>query len=415
MAKNEKGDLLSGATGRSPHEAKRSRCLNVLLAGIFFTLLWMPSISSVFQWDTRIRVNENRFAAPFPDLNLLSQPESLKEFATRFEHYFNDHFGLRQRLISWSRTWKQNWFGQTIESHVIVGRQGWLFGTWSSNPLTEHEAVTTPFTPEELRCWQDLFESRRDWLKRRGISYLVVIPPDKQSAYPENLPDGTSPVGANEKLEQFMAYMKSHSDVEILNLLPALQDAKGNYSTYFKTDSHWNEYGAFVACNEIIATLSKQVSRLKPLPLESFDRKTIRGTTGNLAWMLTGRNDLSEPEYLTFTPRASLPKLLRRSPGAGGEGFVNPEANGKALIFGDSFTEGLLPFLAYHFHDVIYLRQYDQHARTSSKDAAVMRAHTWNRELIERERPAVVIDEILNSLLYIEDPAEIKKDDALDR
>ena len=50
----------------------------------------------------------------------------------------------------------------------------------------------------------------------------------------------------------------------------------------------------------------------------------------------------------------------------------------KAIIFRDSFAGSWTWYLGYHFHEVLYIWQYD-----------------WDAALIEREKPVVVIDEIL--------------------
>jgi alginate O-acetyltransferase complex protein AlgJ len=209
------------------------------------------------------------------------------------------------------------------------------------------------------------------------------------------------------KLDQFMDYMRDHSTVEIVDLRAVL--AKQTRRTYHLTDSHWNGYGAFVACNEVIERLSRQVPGLRPIPLTSFDLETGDGPAGNLAWMLTGNLDIAEHEVPSLQPRPPLP-VLRVVSKKGTFGTVeNPTQTGKVIIFGDSFADGLLPFLGYHFNQVSVYRLYNDHADGTSEGLA----HIWNPAVIQQEKPEVVIDEILNSLLYIENPASIQRQDNL--
>ena len=75
---------------------------------------------------------------------------------------------------------------------------------------------------------------------------------------------------------------------------------------------------------------------------------------------------------------------------------LNAKAAGKAIVFRDSFAINWYPFLGQNFGEVLYLWQYD-----------------WNRPLIERERPDVVIDEITERFFNIENPVELEHEDEL--
>jgi hypothetical protein len=216
------------------------------------------------------------------------------------------------------------------------------------------------------------------------------------------------------KLDQFMAYLTSHSTLEILDLRSVLQQAKKVGGTYHMTDSHWNQYGAFIASNEVIQRLSKQMLWLKPPSLKCFYREASEGPAGNLAWMLTGKYNLIERDCPTLRPRAPLPVLsVTREEGSWAT-VRNPERKGKVIIFCDSFADGLLPFLAFHFNEVSLYRLYMGPHSIGLKQSSPAHPHIWKAAIIEQEKPDLVIDEILGSLLYIEDPASIKREDALE-
>src|SRR5471032_1208221 len=84
-----------------------------------------------------------------------------------------------------------------------------------------------PFRDSELEAWRDLLQGRHDWLAQRGIRYLFVIPPDKHTIYPEHLPDWlVTAARPPQRLDQFIQYMKAHSDVPVLDLRQTLLDAK---------------------------------------------------------------------------------------------------------------------------------------------------------------------------------------------
>jgi hypothetical protein len=60
----------------------------------------------------------------------------------------------------------------------------------------------------------------------------------------------------------------------------------------------------------------------------------------------------------------------------------------------DSFADGWIPFLGYHFHEVIYLLQPE-----------------WNKPFLEREKPDVVIDEMVQRLFNNQNPSQLLKSD----
>lgn len=382
------------------------------MAALFVGTLWLPILDSLLHWDKSPQVTENRVLAPFPRQG--PGLGGMRKFISGLDSYYADHFGFRERLIHWAQTWKREWFKGTWQSQVIIGRQGWLYHAGWEGGTGDSLRLTRPFAPKELHEWQTLFESRRDWLARRGIHYLVVIPPGKQSIYPEYLPAWAAKPGAAAKLNVFMSYLKQRSSVEILDLRPALLEAKQTRRTYPLTGLHWNQYGAFVAYTELVRALARQVPGLEPLPLEAFKLETRVEPGGDLAKLLAADQTMLERDSLWLRPRpplGPLPVEATHTTGAFIYRVENPRQEGGVLIFGDSFAQGLLPFLAYHFNEVLLYDVYFGHPLDSS--GKMVPAHTWIPAVIDQKKPKVVIDEIEESFVLLEEPGGIARADAL--
>jgi alginate O-acetyltransferase complex protein AlgJ len=375
----------------------------ILILG-FIGLLWLPALDSLFNLDKAPVPNENRAPAAFPAFN--SSISGIRTYVAGLEAYYNDHFGFRKQLIRWEHRWRRSLFNQSLLADVITGREGWLF--YSGERMIENYRGMTRFETKELKDWQSLLESRRDWLARRGIRYLFVIPPNKDSVYPEYLPEWMTKIRPTTKLDQFLAYMKTNSTVEILDLRPVLLEAKKNCPVYLFTDTHWNLYGGFVAHQELVRTLKRQLPELAPLPLEAFV-KTIHDDPqgGDLARMLGQEQTLPEKNNPSFAPRPPLQALsitsdLNLIPGKKWNKFTdpavteNPNCKGRAIIFRDSFSGNWIPFLGYYFNKVFYLWEYN-----------------WEPAFIEQQKPDVVIDEMLERFLYKERPDKLKGLDGL--
>ena len=75
---------------------------------------------------------------------------------------------------------------------------------------------------------------------------------------------------------------------------------------------------------------------------------------------------------------------------------LNTNALGRLVVFRDSFACAWYQFLGQHFREVLYIWH-----------------HEWNRPLLKREQPDVVIDEILERFLNVYDPLDLQHRDEL--
>ena len=372
-----------------------------LQVALFLTALWLPTLDSFFDLDKAPWLNEKRTPAPFPKIvlnatDLLALPAGL-------EAYYNDHFGFRRRLIRWEQHWKQDVFKESSRPDVMIGSDGWLFLT--AMHMIENYRGVKRFTPDELQSWRSLLEKRRDWLIQRGIKYLFVIPPDKHSIYPEYLPTWMPEKGAETKLDQFFAYMKAHSTVDVLDLRPALLEAKKTARTYLYTDTHWNSFGGFIGYQSLMRALTRQFPDLDgPLPLDAFELTPLKETGGDLSTMLG--QDMAEREgfQLTARPPLQFPSArediniyARQWPKYMEPIYTeNPTGKNRLLMFHDSFSNSWVPFLGYHFKRVVYLWTY-----------------IWNSSVIEKEKPDIIVDEMLERSFNETDPKQLMKEDGL--
>jgi alginate O-acetyltransferase complex protein AlgJ len=372
-----------------------------LTIAAFLALLWLPTLDVFLNLDHAPVPGENRRPAAWPRFEGFIQS---RVFIGGIEAYFNDHFGFRKQLVRWNNHWKAQLFVDASGREVLLGREGWLF--LSSGRMFEHWSRQITWSERDLADWRRLLEMRRDWLRARGIRYLLVLPPDKQTVYPEYLPEWMGRSAKPSKIQQLTEYMKARSTVEVLDLSQTLIEAKKVRETYLKTDTHWNLFGGFVGCRALVAALGRQCPGLEPLPLDAYDWKPLTQPGGDLARML-GQTE-ARPETQAFEPVARMPlptleaaydpvRLPQRGVKESWPCFTrNDKAAGKALVFCDSFAKGWHPFLGQHFKEVIYLRQ-----------------DTWDCPLIEREKPDVVIDEMLERGFNLKDPLALAHKDKL--
>jgi alginate O-acetyltransferase complex protein AlgJ len=363
------------------------------MMAVFFICLGLPLLDFFFHLDPTSAPNEKRLLAELP-----KRPENfagVKKFLSDWEAYFTDHFGCRNVLVMWQNKLKWSLFHQKSIRDVMAGSDGWLF--FSAAQMVEHYRGALQFTDQELNDWQKLLEHRRDWLAARGIKYIFVLAPDKQSIYPEFLPAWLRPLAGHTKADQFLAHMKAHSTVEVLDLRPVLLAAKKSAPVYQKTDTHWNELGGFVAGDAVFRALAQnQLPRLAPISLDDFNRSNRPAAGGDMARSL-GVN-MTESNAVFFTPKPGLPPLdifIPTDKHIKDMAFAkNPQGRERAVVYHDSFGRFWVPFFGYQFREVDFFWQYQLDGKT-----------------IESQNPVVVINEMLERFFNV---AKVKELSALD-
>jgi len=370
----------------------------VLIIVLFFGLLWLPTLDKCFNLDRSRAPGENRLPAPFPQWQQ-SGLAGTQKFISGLEAYFNDHFGFRKKLIRFFQNWKIGLYHDRSVYKIIVGQNHWLF--WGEAQMVEHFLGLAKFTPAQLKSWQTLLERRRDWLAQRGIKYLFVIAPDKQSVYPEELPAWlikAMPTNRETKLDQFLKYMKANSTVSILDLRPSLIDAKTRAPLYLQNDTHWNLLGGFIGAQEVVKTIAWQFTNLPPLRLEDFNYTNTAFAGGDMALMLG--TSASEKNYFAFQPKPGMPRLRSKEtptfPTPWGLKRVmtleNPDSNSVSIVlFTDSYGVSWEQFLGYPFKKTVFLGD----------------NRGFNAPLITASQPQVVVNEMLERFFYNEDPDQM--------
>ncbi|MCA1613788.1 MAG: hypothetical protein LC800_06475 [Acidobacteria bacterium] len=360
-----------------------------LLVAFFLAAVCLPLTVLVLRLDTA-PAWENRPLAEFP-----RRPSSVGELARLpggLKGYFSDHFGLRSRLIRWQAVAKVHWLGVSSSPKVLLGKEGWLF--YSAQGYTETYTRLDPFTDDELARWAQALEARRVWLERRGAAFVVTVAPTKQTIYPEHMPDGIARLPRDSRLDQFIRHLAAHTGVRVLDLRPALVEAKARGRIYYRTDTHWNDAGSFVAYEALARELGKSLPGLRPLPASDFAAEPFT-QSGDLAGMLGLHNVLSEEEARLRPrrpPGATFAESdVARNPEAPAPTYVShrPDASlPRMVMYRDSFSESMRPLLAEHFSRAYFI---------------------WDNKridpaLIESERPAVVVMEMVENTLMTDAP-----------
>ena len=366
----------------------------VVIIGAFLYMIYAPLIMTDFSSQTVWSSTEKRRLAERPALDL--KPGTLATFPSRFEAYFNDHFGYRSLFIRRYNRIMKKYFAKSPVPDVLIGKNNWLFFTESN--LIDDFVGADPFTPEELETWRSNLEHKRDWLAKQGIRYLFVVAPNKQTIYPEYLPDYLQKDRGRTRLQQLMTYLNAHSDVPILDLSGVLTEAKKRHRIYHATDTHWNDRGAYAAYRAIMDRVGQWFPDASFTQNKIIETENVPGRGGDLAGMLDMADTMREENpVLKVQPTTCSPEINKavadfmKTPAdlIRSKAFMTKCDNSKlrAVVFRDSFFETIIPFIAEDFNRIVYVwKPYDQ---------AIM------KELIEQQKPQIVIEEMVERLLIL--------------
>lgn len=376
----------------------REPAILVNMTLLFLLVLLFPIFNHFAGVIPGFKLHEKRKITPEP----VPEWKTLLQYPREYTPYYNDHFVLRNHFIYLQNFLEVKWFGVSPIPKVLVGRDGWLFiaREKSDRDCTEYFRAVKPFTSAELEHWKNILEQRRKWLADRGIHYLFVIAPNKNTIYPEYMPRHIRKTGNRSRMDQLLEYLENHSKVPVLDLRPALRAAKKEYPVYARTDTHWSEYGAYIVHREIIEHISqyRDFKAAVPLPLSRFkiNRETWGG--GDLAKML------SMPEVLTEEKFKLRPKSPLNAKGG------KLKRLSRFVKRGYSECKGALPVNIVMVHDSFYkkLKPY-----LSECFVRVQYIWDWNMNfyphVIEQEKPALVIDEMAERFLLDQRPINPKE------
>lgn len=357
------------------------RRFHMILALAFPVAIFTPLALSFVAPPQEVSQVERRRLAPAPAVAFWN----INEFPAQFEAWYNDHFGLRSPLIRIYNYLNVAGLGLGSTKGVIVGKKGWLFQ--GGDPHVREMRNAWPFHEHELQRWATVLQAKHDWLAQRQIAYYFVVTPNKERIYPEYLPDSIVMVSDTSRARQLIDYLRANTTVNVIDLRPDLEQAKPLQRSYHRTDTHWNDFGAYIGYRAMLKKFEPLFPELTILSLAKDDFHMVTQPGGDLAQNLDLADVLPEEN---ITPREPVTRCARNptlGPDADHDTLFENEfatycddARYRALMFRDSFSLAMMPYLSESFAYIYYF----PHSPASMKGIRVMTA---------QHRPDIVIEQ----------------------
>ncbi|HYX35353.1 MAG TPA: hypothetical protein VE954_19835 [Oligoflexus sp.] len=279
--------------------------------------------------------------------------------------------------------------------HAKIGRDGWLIFTAQQGGNIRDYRRQNLRSEQELENAYQAVRLVQSKLESMGSHFVWIVIPNTPTVYPESMPKHIKQKAGPSRLEQLAEYLQRRG-IHFIHATSAMRQAKTLGQLYQKTDTHWNELGAYIGYKTLLdylRTLDRRFSsQLEPLDLEHITVNTFEKEGGDLAGMLALQDILHE-QYTQL-----LPKIPREARTTGNPETVlvsrkDTQCPGPTLaMYRDSFSNLLQPFVSEHFCEAEFYWKWEV-----------------DRELLLKRRPSYVVfqnierftDDALNGLIQL--------------
>jgi hypothetical protein len=247
---------------------------------------------------------------------------------------------------------------------VLEGTDGHLFLSNDTNRSVDQYTGEFLISAAQLERWDGYLDSMAVMRNEFQTKTVFLVAPAKEYIFPENFP--FSP-GENCPMAQLASKFGSRGE----ELVYPVTDLKScREISYPKGDSHWTDFGGLVGAEAALKALGVQYDFYANLPKFSV-RKAIGDLTGTLS------PPRRHPTYFAEFKAAGMIPVFEN--GIDNHGriwvFERSDACGEtAVVFGDSFSKSMVPWLSLVFKRLVYV-----HSATSIDPA-----------ILQLERPQAV-------------------------
>lgn len=314
----------------------------ILFITIFLLMCLFPLAGMLMFGPSQAAANE-----------ILADPPSLKtadnslnfRYLNDVSDYFADHFAGRQELITANAVIESAVFRESASEKVILGKDGWLY---YKTTLDDYQGQNQ-LSDREIWAAAHTMYLIQEYAQTKNANFLFTVVPNKNMLYPQQMPSayirGTEP-GNLERLSEALQIQ----GVSYLDLYAVF--SAEHTVLYHKLDSHWNNLGAALAHDAILAALGRnETPSYQP---EHFTAETTHD--GDLYQMLypagTQKDIQMQPDWeWRFVYDRPIRSAEDQTIYTGCEG-----KDGKLLMFRDSFGNTLHPFMAESFGAACFSR-----------------------------------------------------------
>lgn len=355
----------------------------ILLPVLVFTLL--RGHIDTNNYENRLLAEKPVLGQPINTQTAFPDVVTIENFPGYFDSWFNDHLPFRNQLLSFNGRLDYDVLKSTTSDVVIIGKEGWLFykGAQANaeDPIGDYKG-TNLFSDGQLERIANNMIVARDELRERGAEFVIFICPNKERVYSEYMPDAYGEPSQENRMQQVVDYLRSHTDIPVVSAYEDLMAYKLEHpeqQLYFKYDTHWNDVGAYIGTRTLNETLGFTQVPFEELTVEDYGMGNF-----DLARLLHLGQYLNRDgayKLYGYTPH----EITKTGDATGTEFHMSTDDTApgwKLFVIGDSFSTMSLNYYACHYQ-YAYLNFY----------------YNYQLSQLEEEQPSVVVYECVERYL----------------
>lgn len=222
-----------------------------------------------------------------------------------------------------------------IEStQVLLGKEDWLFykTTEDGDPISDYQGINH-YDEATMQAVADKLTNERNQFANYGIDFYILSIPNKASVYPEYMPDTIERKDTTSRTDLLMKYLEENTDLNVVDAKPILEKAKKKKQVYYKSDTHFNQIGAFVTVQALKDKIDGKTDSLKDV---KFD-KVMNNYSGDLACLCDMQDTFNDDIQYQLDAATVNTKI---------------KSNKRILVIGDSFSEVMQSIMSQYFAEV---------------------------------------------------------------
>lgn len=310
--------------------------------------LLIPVYTMPFVGQTSTNAEKRELAA-FPAL--FEEGRFNTAFFAGVGDYLADRFTLRSELVG-AQSDLKGLFGVSSEEDVIRGTDGWLYFT---KTMPDYTGETSLSEDAALRL-QRVGDLMAEYVEGQGATFALTVVPNKATVYPDHLPyyyrvpDSYTVTKPNcDSPTPLYVLNTALADKDWYVDMTAALTAEADTQLYHKRDSHWNNLGARVGYNALMAAVDGNAGAYDDTPyrIEAVWEGDLDALLGS-AYKDDQAVWQTEFTYDYTSRYRTEEDILITTACEDGEGHL--------VMFRDSFANALLPLLAQQYATATFSR-----------------------------------------------------------
>ena len=167
----------------------------------------------------------------------------------------------------------------------VIAGDSYQFHLKSTVPDYEQ---TNTLTESELDAFREKMKNRVETVAKISpqTEIIYMFAPNASTVYSDTMPDGYVKGEGESRLQQISSVLREVG-ITVIDLTDTFNSHKyDDLKIYFKTDSHWTDYGAFLAYTELFDHISNKFEAASPRGFDEFEFIEDYYYGGDLAYYL---------------------------------------------------------------------------------------------------------------------------------